>query len=111
MRKWLLPQRILQLGSLVRPEPCACSPRLLHATYAPRGALLCDSQTTIVVNREDNETVREWPDPKLGKQSSLRGTDLFALLDELDRGDNFDRSLVNLGGNVQDLNFRQQQTL
>ena len=61
---------------------------------------------SIVVNREDNETVGKWPDAKLGKQGSLRGADLVALLNELHRGDDFDGTLVNLGGNVQHLYFQ-----
>lgn len=58
---------------------------------------------SIVVDREHNEAVWEWPDSKLSEQCSFGGSHFLSLVDELHGGDDFDSSLVNFGGNVENL--------
>ena len=51
----------------------------------------------------DLQAVGEGLDAQLGEQRCLRGTDLVADLDQLHVGRDFDRALVDLGGDVQRL--------
>jgi len=64
------------------------------------------------VNREDRagvkdnidgQTVRERSDVELQEESSLRSLNLVTLLDEVDGGSDFDLTLNDLGGDLEDL--------
>lgn len=55
----------------------------------------------------DDEPIREGTDVELREQGSLGRPDLLARLHELHRGHDFDRTLVNLGRDVQHLSEAQ----
>lgn len=58
---------------------------------------------TVVVDSGDGEAVEERPDVEHLEEGSLGGSDLVALLDELDVSDDLNGTLGNLGGDVEGL--------
>lgn len=63
-------------------------------------------ERTVVIDLENDKTVGEGLDSKLGKESSFGSTDLFTSGNDLDVGGNFDGTFVNLGRDIQDLEER-----
>lgn len=64
----------------------------------------------IVINRLDNQTVREWSYQELRKKGSRRGFHFVTLLNELYRGDDFDSAFVDLGWDVERLKINYEIT-
>lgn len=57
----------------------------------------------ILIDRHNNETIREWLNRQLRKQSRLRTSNPITFLNKLHWCDNFHCSFVNLCGNVEHL--------
>mmetsp|Transcript_17151 Transcript_17151/g.28675 ORF Transcript_17151/g.28675 Transcript_17151/m.28675 type:complete len:346 (+) Transcript_17151:87-1124(+) len=57
----------------------------------------------VIVHRLDHQTVGKGADSKLGEQGSLGSTDLVASLDQLHSGSDLNLTLLNLGGDLEDL--------
>ncbi|WVZ05995.1 hypothetical protein V8G54_019341, partial [Vigna mungo] len=56
---------------------------------------------TVVINRNHNKPIREWPYRKLRKQCSFRRPNFLTLPNQFHRSDNFHSTLVNFCRNVQ----------
>lgn len=66
-----------------------------------RGLVKIEDSVTIgetgIIDLNDGKTVEEWTDVQLGEESDCRGRDTSILLDEVDRVEDFNSTLGNLG--------------